>query len=367
VADQNRTESATPRRRQRARREGDVPRSRELPAALALMALVLFLWWHPQDWRGEWRDLLQSMLVAATRNDLAAGTPILSWVALRALVWTSPILLLSWVVAIAGSFALGGFVVAPAALAPKPQRMNPVTNLQRLFSINALQGLLKSLIPTAFVLYLGISLMARDWDQILQLSRMGVRASLGWLLARIFEMAWKGSLVFLLWAGFDVLLARLHHERQLRMTRDEVREDFKETEGHPAIRGRIRRLQREMRRRRMLRDVARATVVVTNPSEYAVALEYRPESMEAPVVVAKGRNLLAQQIKREARWHGIPLVENPPLAQALYRATQVGQAIPAKLYTAVAEILAFIYRAQRLATPPTTPAGGGAAERANHT
>jgi flagellar biosynthetic protein FlhB len=99
----------------------------------------------------------------------------------------------------------------------------------------------------------------------------------------------------------------------------------------------------------MLRDVARATVVVTNPNEYAVALEYRPEVMAAPVVVAKGRNLLAQTIKREARWHRIPLVENPPLAQALYRATEVGQAIPAKLYTAVAEILAFIYRTQRMA------------------
>jgi flagellar biosynthetic protein FlhB len=168
------------------------------------------------------------------------------------------------------------------------------------------------------------------------------------MLTRIFEIAWKGGLVFVLWSGFDLLLARMNHERQLRMSRQEVREDFKETEGHPAIRGRIRRLQREMRRRRMLRDVARATVVVTNPNEYAVALEYKPETMAAPVVVAKGRNLLAQKIKHEARWHGIPLVENPPLAQALYRATEVGQTIPANLYTAVAEILAFIYRTQRL-------------------
>jgi len=156
-------------------------------------------------------------------------------------------------------------------------------------------------------------------------------------------------LVFTLWAGFDVLISRLNYERQLRMTRQEVREDFKEMEGHPAVRGRIRRLQREMRRRRMLRDVARATVVVTNPNEYAVALEYQPEVMPAPVVVAKGRNIFAQKIKSEARWYGIPLVENPPLAQALYRATEVGQAIPAKLYTAVAEILAFIFRTQRLA------------------
>ena len=155
-------------------------------------------------------------------------------------------------------------------------------------------------------------------------------------------------MVFILWSGFDVLMARFNFERQLRMTRQEVREDFKEMEGHPAIRGRIRRLQREMRRRRMLRDVARATVVVTNPNEYAVALEYKPESMAAPVVVAKGRNLLAQKIKRKRAGMESPIVENPPLAQALYRAAEVGQAIPAKLYTAVAEILAFIFRTQRM-------------------
>jgi len=348
VADESRTEQATPRRRQRARREGDVPRSRELPAGLALMTLVLFLWWYPQTWKDDWRNLLERTLTSAAHSDMAAGTPVLNWVAWRICIWAAPSLALAWLVALAGSFALGGFVMAPGALAPKPQRLNPANNLQKLFSLGGLQGLLKSLVPSAFVLYIALAIMVRDWGQILHMCRVGVRPSLGWMLSRIFEISWKGALVFILWSGFDLLLARMNFERKLRMTRQEVREDFKETEGHPAIRGRIRRLQREMRRRRMLRDVARATVVVTNPNEYAVALEYKPETMAAPVVVAKGRNLLAQRIKREARWQGVPLVENPPLAQALYRATEVGQTIPAKLYTAVAEILAFIYRTQRL-------------------
>jgi flagellar biosynthetic protein FlhB len=255
-------------------------------------------------------------------------------------------------VAVAGSFGLGGIVVAPAALAPKPERLNPVTNLQKLFSLAAIQGLLKSLVPMSFVLYFVVSLLNRDWTHILQLSRLAVNSSLSFMFTLVFELAWKGALVFCLWAGFDVLLSRFNYGQQHRMTQQEVREDFKETEGHPAIRGRIRRLQRDMRRRRMMRDVARATVVVTNPTEFAVALEYKPETMAAPVVVAKGRNLLAQQIKREARWLGIPLVENVPLAQALYRAAEVGQAIPAKLYAAVAEILAFIYRTQGLMNPP---------------
>ncbi len=351
MADESRTEQATPRRMQRARREGDVARSRELPAALAVLAVVLFLWWYPQNWKDDWRELLERTLNSAVHSDMAEGMPVLNWVAWRICLWAAPCLALAWMIALAGSFALGGFVMAPGALAPKPQRLNPASNLQKLFSLGGLQGLLKSLIPSAFVLYVALAIMVRDWGEILQMSRVGVRSSLGWLLSRIFEISWKGGLIFILWSGFDLLLARMNFERQHRMTRQEVREDFKETEGHPAIRGRIRRLQREMRRRRMLRDVARATVVVTNPSEYAVALEYKPETMAAPVVVAKGRNLLAQRIKREARWHGIPVVENPPLAQALYRAAEVGQTIPAKLYTAVAEILAFIYRTQRLAHP----------------
>ncbi len=357
MADESRTEQATPRRKERARTEGNVPRSRELSSALALMTLVLFLWWYPHSWAGDWREMLQRVIQYAAHNDIKAGTPIFNWVIWRFFVWAGPAMAIVWVVALAGSFGSGGFVVAPEALAPKPERLNPANNLGKLFSLTGLQGLLKSLIPSGFLLYIAVSMVTRDWGQILQMSRVDARSSLGWMLSRLFEISWKGSLVFILWSGFDVLMARLNFERQLRMTRQEVREDFKEMEGHPAIRGRIRRLQREMRRRRMLRDVSRATVVVTNPNEYAVALEYKPETMAAPVVVAKGRNLLAQKIKREARWHGIPIVENPPLAQALYRAAEVGQAIPAKLYTAVAEILAFIFRTQRMMDNAAPSAG----------
>lgn len=363
MADESRTEQATPRRRERARTEGDVPRSRELSSALALMTVVLFLWWYPHNWKNDWREMLVRTLNYASHNDIAAGTPVFNWVIWKFFVWAGPTMAMVWVVALAGSFATGGFVVAPGALAPKPQRLNPANNLGKLFSLTGLQSLMKSLVPSGFVLYITLAMVIRDWGQILQMSQVGVRSSMGWMLSRLFEVSWKGSLVFILWSGFDVLMSRLSFERQLRMTRQEVRQDFKEMEGNPAVRGRIRRLQREMRRRRMMRDVARATVVVTNPNEYAVALEYNPESMAAPVVLAKGRNLLAQKIKREARWHGIPIVENPPLAQALYRAAEVGQTIPAKLYTAVAEILAFIFRTQRMVNTPPPTGGSGSAAR----
>jgi flagellar biosynthetic protein FlhB len=162
------------------------------------------------------------------------------------------------------------------------------------------------------------------------------------------------SLVLLVWAGVDYFFERQRHESELKMSRQDQKDEFKEMEGHPAVKQRIRRLQRQSRRRRMLKDVERAAVVITNPTEFAIALEYRVE-MDAPVVVAKGRNLIAAQIKEIARWKGIPMVENVPLAHALYRAVEVGQAIPAQLYTVVAEILAAIWRAQTRASQTQTP------------
>jgi flagellar biosynthetic protein FlhB len=148
----------------------------------------------------------------------------------------------------------------------------------------------------------------------------------------------------LAWSAADYAFQKWNYDRSLMMTKQEVRQESKDTDGNPMVRGRMRRIRRAFMRRVLAKDVARATAVVTNPTHYAVALEYRPETMAAPVVVAKGRNLLAERIKRIARWHEIPIIENPALAQALFKATEVGQAIPPNLYAAVAEILAFLYR-----------------------
>jgi flagellar biosynthetic protein FlhB len=252
---------------------------------------------------------------------------------------------MSWIVGTAGGLAQGGIVFAPTALAPNWKRLDPVSHIEQLFSLAALSRLLKSLLPTAVVVYFAVGVLARDFrflPALLHGSRMTLVA---FTVGRMYEVAWKGSLVLLLWAGADYFFERQRHEGELRMSKQDQKDEFKEMEGHPAIKQRIRRLQRQTRRRRMLKDVERAAVVITNPTEFAIALEYRME-MDAPVVVAKGRNLLAAQIKEIARWKGIPMVENPPLAHALYRAVEVGQAIPAKLYAVVAEILAAIWRAQ---------------------
>jgi flagellar biosynthetic protein FlhB len=346
MADDDKSQRATPRRREKARERGQIVRSRDLPSALSLLGVALFLRWGVQGWIPVWQDSFRDLLTRSSRADLQMITPLINGTAWGVLRWAGPPLVLAWSIAACGNLAQGGLVFSPQALELHFSKLNPMNNLSRIFSIGGLSPLLKSLFPLSFLAYLGISILLREWLQILHSSQMGLPLEMDWLKNIIFEFAWKGGLVLLVWSGVDYVLQKVNYERSLRMSKQEVRDEMKDLDGNPQTRGRIKRKRREMRRRQMMQQVARATVIITNPDEYAVALEYLPEKMAAPLVVAKGRGLLAQKIKREARWYEIPIVENVPLAQALYRSVEIGGSIPAKLYAAVAEVLAFIYRAQ---------------------
>jgi len=345
MADGDKTEQATPRRREKAREQGRVARSRELGGALIGFAGLLAVLWISSGELQRWRASWQAWTDFSWQSDFNPGTPILTWTALAALRWTVAPLGLVWVLAVASSVAQGGLVFSAEALAPNLERISPAKKLAQMFSLAGLAPMAKSLIPFSVLLYVGISILARDWELLMRSGQMPARLLAQTAYERAFEICWKSTLVLLLWSGIDYLLQRQKLERDLRMSRQELRDEYKETEGNPVMKSRLRRLQRQMRRRRMLKDVERATVVITNPTHFAVALEYRA-AMAAPMLVAKGMNALAEQIKQVARWHEIPIAENPPLAQALYRTVEIGQTIPAKLYAAVAEILAFIYRAQ---------------------
>jgi flagellar biosynthesis protein FlhB len=345
VADESRTEQATSRRRQKAREKGQIARSREISGALAMLGAVMTIGWQASSWSESWKGLLRGALNGATSGELTPQSMVFHWMVTTMLRWIGPVLLLTWSLAVAGSVGQG-VVFSAENLRLKWERLSPASNLQKLFSLAGFSNLLKTLVPLSVIAYLVLSVISRDWDQILSAVRVGGRGPLAWMFGVVFEISWKACLVFLAWSLVDYMLQKFNFSKQLRMTKQEVREEFKETEGNPASKGRMRRLQRQMRRRMLLKRVQRATVVITNPTHYAVALEYRPEEMAAPLVVAKGRNLLAERIKEEARRHGVAIVENPPLAQALYRAVEIGQSIPPKLYRAVAEILAFIFRAQ---------------------
>ena len=345
MANDDKTEQATPQRQKKAREQGQVARSRELAGALVTIAgLVVLLWVSPTALQA-WRASLRVWPDYAAHHDVGLDSPLLRWTAFSAFRWVLLPMSVIWVLALASSLAQGGFVFASEALVPKPERLSPAKKLGQMFSPAGLSAPTKSLLPFAVLAYLGANLLLRDWPALLESVQLPVPAIVHFAYERTLEICWKSTLVLLLWAGFDYLLQRLKLSRDLRMSKQEIREEFKQTEGNPTVKARIRRLQRQVRRRRMLKNVEKATVVITNPTHFAVALEFRPE-MAAPVVVAKGVNALAEQIKQAARWHEVPMIENRPLAQALYRGVEVGQAIPAKLYAAVAEILAFIYRAQ---------------------
>src|ERR1700722_3693744 len=325
MADSSKTEKASPRRRQKAREQGHVARSRRVVSGLGTMASVMLLSWQLPSFAADWRGLLRHEI------DSAVLRPLPEWrfnlVVLRGVAVASGV---GWLVATVGGLAQGGVVIAPQALAPNFSRLNPATRFTQLFSLAGLSRLLKSLLPTAVVVYLAVGVLVRDWTTLPHLITASRGGVLAFIVSRMFEVTWKGSLVLLVWCAADYLLERQRHENELKMSKQEQKDEFKETEGNPAVKQRIRRLQRQARRKRMLKEVEKAAVVITNPTEFAIALQYGME-MEAPVLVAKGRNLLAAQIKEIARWHGIPIVENPPLAHALYRAVEICQATTARL------------------------------------
>ena len=347
MAGSDKTEKPTPRRQKKAREQGQIARSRDLTGSLALAAAIVCVGVTAKQFPSVWRGFFEQMLTQAGTRGLES-TPLLSWCATLLVTLAAPVLVSAWLVAAVGAISQGGLVFAPAALTPQISRLSPATRLKQLFSLPALSRVLRSVLPVAALLYIAFSILRRDWGSLLSASRLNVGGIGSFVLGRAFEFTWKSGLVLLAWSVIDYMLERQHLAGELRMTRQELIDDYKETEGNPAIKARIRRLRRQTLRRKMLEDAKRASVVVTNPTEFAIALEYKPV-MAAPMVVAKGRNLLAQQIKQIARWQGIPMVENPPLAHALYRAVEVGQYIPPKLYSAVASILAAIYRAEKRA------------------
>ena len=343
MANDNKTEKATEHRRRKAREEGQVARSRELSATAAMLAGVLVLVSQAPNDLLHWRRFFQMALDRAVTDDLSIATPLFPATAQTVFAWAWKPLASAWGVALLVMLAQGGVVFAPKLLAPDIARMNPSRRLAQIFSITTLVQVAKALIPSAAIIFVAVGIFRREWPSLgVGLWGSPRQISLH-LFQLIFEVFWKSALILLAWAAVDYFAMLRKFEGDLRMSKQEIREEMKQMEGNPATRGRVRRLQRQARRSRMMKAARRATVVITNPTHFAVALEYRNE-MAAPTVVAKGQNLLAQQIKELARWEGIPIVENPPLAQSLYRTVEVGQAIPEALYAAVAEVLAYVYR-----------------------
>jgi flagellar biosynthetic protein FlhB len=344
MADSSKTEQATQKRKNKAREQGQVARSRELPGVAALAAVVGVTAILAPVAITHWTVLFRNSLDAAS-GDIEANGPLLFWSAVEVMRWIVPVLMAGMMVSVLAGMAQGGVNFAPEALAIKFERFNPASKMGQIFSLMGLSNLLKSLLPFAAILWITMISIREHWETMTHASNLGLRPFSSFVGSMLLELTWKAGLVLLAWSMVDYLLTLRKMEGDMKMSKQEVREEYKETDGNPVIKSRIRQLQRNMRKRKSLKDAATATVVITNPTHYAVALRYEAD-MSAPVVVAKGLDRLAEAIKQLARDNGIMLVENRPLAQALYKSVEVGDSIPSGLYQAVAEILAMVFRAQ---------------------
>ncbi len=345
MADESKTERATPERRRKAREQGGVARSREFPGVLAMAGIVGAIMLLAPEAAEHWTKLYRELLDSAVREGIEPNGPALYWSALEVLRWMAPVLLAGFALALGAQWAQGGITIAPAALAIKPERMSPGSRLGQIFSVTGLNNLLKSLLPFSVMAWVGVSTLSAQWPAMVHASAVSPRMFASFLGGIALTIGWKCGLVLLLWSAVDYGLTWRKMESDLKMSRQDLKDEMKQTDGNPVVKARVRRIRNQMRRRRALKATATATVVVTNPTHYAVALRYEP-AMAAPIVVAKGLDLLAQQIKALAVEHGIPMMENRPLAQALYKSVEEGDAIPAALYQAVADILVVVFRAQ---------------------
>jgi len=340
-----RTEQATQHRRDKARRDGDVLHSRELSAAAGTLAGVIALGALGAQTLHAWRTFFAAFLDLGAPSHWEPSQILPTLIAIRSLsmaVLVPPAMVMAAVAVAAlgiGILQTGGLNVHVESIGFNFGRINPVSNISNLFSLRALARLGKSLLPAGLLAVFAVQRIARQ----LTIPPFSV-ARLEVLGSDVYGLLLAASWLLFGWSAIDYLVEWQSRESRLKMSKQDMRDEFKETEGSPQTRGRIRNLQRQARRRRVKDDVSKAAVVLTNPTHYAVALSFDFTTMEAPKVMAKGRNLLAEEIKAEARWAGVPIIENPPLARSLYRSVEVGQAIPADLYAAVAAILAYLYR-----------------------
>ncbi|TQV84186.1 flagellar type III secretion system protein FlhB [Exilibacterium tricleocarpae] len=343
---QEKTEQPTPKRLEKAREEGQVPRSRELTTTAVLLAGTVGLY--------IFGEFIAARLLAILRYNFAfdrAGafdtSVMISHLAKSfadGLIALIPLFVLLLIAALAGPVALGGWLWSTNALAPKFSRINPIEGLKRMFSAKALVELAKALAKVGVVLVLAVWLLASMRQDMLDLANQAVHAG---IVHSVQMSAWAAialSAVTVLIAVVDVPFQMWDHTRKLKMSRQDIKDETKDTEGKPEVKSRIRQLQREMSNQRMMAAVPEADVVITNPTHFSVALKYDPDTMETPVVLAKGVEHNAMKIREIARAHRIDLVAAPLLARAVYYTTEVEEEIPGALYMAVAQVLAYVFQ-----------------------
>ncbi len=354
---QERTEEPTQKRLEHARRKGQIPRSRELNTFVVLLAGVVGCGVFSRS-MGDGLAKIMAANLRLKRDVILSPQAMLEHSAAAlfdGLSLLAPLLLVMVIAALAAPVMLGGWVFSWESLRPNFGKLDPVAGFKRMFALRGLVELAKALLKVALIALVTLVILKAFKADLAGLLSADLRPALADGLGFLWRSALLLSVSLAVLAGIDVPYQLWDHRRKLRMTLQEIKDEMKESEGRPEVKSKIRQLQRERAQRRMMEEVPKADVVVTNPTQFAVALKYDPSCGGAPRVVAKGVDLIAAQIRTRAISAGVPLVAAPPLARALYYSTQLGQEIPQGLYLAVAQVLAYVYQLKAAPSPHERP------------
>ena len=341
------TEPATPKRRQELRQKGQIPRSREIVTAVVLLisfwSMRLFAYYVFDDLTYAVRTFLsfpKNIDSKFTSNEIML-------IYLQSLVITAkvlaPILLIIAVCIISVNYLQIGSVFTAKPLMPNINKINPIEGFKRIFSKNGFVELLKSIFKIGIIGYIIYDYLIDNYKMLPELLNMNLENSMIFIGNTIISVGIRAAVVLLILSVFDYGFQKWSFEKDTRMTKQEIKDEFKLTEGNPQIKSKIREKQRQLSLRRMMAEVPTADVIITNPTHFAVAVKYNEAVSEAPLVIAKGKDLIAEKIKDTAKQNNVPIVENKPLAQTLFKSVEIGEQIPSELYKAVAEVLAYVY------------------------
>jgi len=346
VSSGEKTEKATPKKRREAREKGQVAQSKEINSAFVLLGCFLALYIFSSYM---FEQIRINALHVLTMN---SGDGLYTIEGVKQLFIMSVITTARVVGPVAGmalgiglfiSFAQVGFMFTTKSIEFKPSRLNPVEGLKRILSRRSLAQLLKSLFKVFVIGYLTYKYLLSQYSSIPSLLDMEIEEIVRFIGKTTLSVGFRAGVVLLMMAVFDVFYQKYEFEKNIMMTKQEIKEEYKQTEGNPQIKSRIKEKQRQISTRRMMAEVPKADVIITNPIHFAIALKYDVQVADAPFVVAKGKDLIALKIKEIARENDVQVVENPPLARSIYQNTEIGSVIPADLFQAVAEVLAFVY------------------------
>jgi flagellar biosynthetic protein FlhB len=346
--DLEKTEEPTPKKLEDARKEGNVPKSMEFAgfvvlfvASLLIIFYLRYVTWDLEKFFVYYTDFIGKELTPDTFISMIIRT------FLNIFLILAPIFLAVVLAGIIGNVSQFGFLFTTKPLEPNFEKINPIKGLKRFFSIKTFVEGFKTTLKTFIAFLVGFSIFLNFLPQIPRLEQMSFLDQIKWFEDKAVIIIFSMLGVFFVFSLIDLVYQRYSYKKSLRMSKQEIKDEYKQTEGNPEVKAKIRQIQREMAKKRMMADIPKADVVITNPTHFAVAIRYDRTKEEAPRVIAKGADNLALKIKEIAREHGIMIVENAALARELYKSVDVGEMIPPKLYKAVAEILAYVYRAKQ--------------------